>query len=571
MRKNQVLKKAEDICNDIIYFNRTWDMEGDNKPVKFSWNNWSQKQNNDDEWTYMLNRMEYLNDLVLAYKITKKDKYQTKCIFIINKWILNNVNLEKKYHRTLDTGIRLLNWNYVLNQLDIDNDEIKKSIINQINYLTINYRIKDNLSNWGILQTIGVLCSRDIFDNALVKWWEEKLKIQLEIQINEDGWHWEHSIMYHNQVLLGLCRLQLTYPAYDLISIIDQMAECTYSLCRPDYYQIQQGDSDRTDVSSLLALAASITENKKYNLQPVDFETALYIEKRLLPFQELGEVKKLYSASGISIYRQNELYLTVHNQPYGSSHSHLMWGHINFYNQIDILIDPGRYTYRNCRERTQLKSLSAHNCAINITRYQEQILNSWDTKVNAQKIGITQQSKDQIVVTIVDFKVKEEHYQRQVILIEEQLLIFDDIPFACGEEINANLVINPQIKINDEFRFSNGYYLSHNYDKIAVEKQIYSEHYNELQITNRIKFISNCKQIMYYHALLTSGATITKIEDDGDAISYRLQTSSASYIVYLAPKEIQIGTKVKKVEDYFLYGKLVIIDELNNEIYHWIE
>ncbi len=558
-------KKANDLLQNIFYFDRPWDMEQDLRPIQMESIDWSFKKK-DSEWTYMLNRMEYIVDLSIYALISKNKKYSDKVEDLISDWIDKN-NLNDDYHRTLDTGIRLLTWSFVLNKNVNPSPKIIKSIKEQVKYLMNNYRLKDDLSNWGLLQSIGVLSCSEYLEINVINWWIEKLFIQLNLQITDEGSHWENSIMYHNQILNGLCRLQDITNNLELVEYIDRLALYTYKTCKPNYHQVQQNDSDDTDVSGLLGYAYSITQNDTYKFELIDKRLNVLCMNENVIKPKLEKVVKLYEIAGMSVYRKDSIYMSAHNQPYGSSHSHLMWGHVNFFSDGNILIDPGRNTYLDNNVRKELKSIKSHNCVYNINRYRENIINSWDSNVNSYAISTEKYSNKNIDVTIMNYSVNEQNNTRYVIVINEQLLIFDKVAKGCNDLVEANLIFSPEINFDGLILKSRDYQVIHNYKEYNYEKQIYSPRYNQLEETTKLCFKSSQDEIIYYQGLLKLNCEFNQVYSDENSKAFNIKSEVMDYIIYLCPIEIKIGTKVKSVCDYSVYGRLMIIDRSTGEKY----
>lgn len=558
--------KANDLVNNIFYFDRPWDMEQDRAPITMNPINWG-NQRADPEWTYMLNRMEYLTDLSIYALISNNRVYSDKVSELIYNWIVQNSDLNQRYHRTLDTGIRLLSWSTAIQKLSINSLVISESIKLQAQYLKDNYRLKDDLSNWGLLQSIGVLACYKELDESLVEWWENKLYLQLELQITNDGFHWEHSIMYHNQILLGLCRLQELNDSLQLEGFIDILASATYYGCKPNYHQVQQNDSDDTDVRGLLAFAYKITQNKLYKFEIVDKRLTLLCFAENVKSNKLREHATAFKDTGLSLIRKNDLYLSTHNHPYGSSHSHLMWGHVNFYNQTDILIDPGRYSYMDCTIRKKLKSISSHNCAYNKSVYTEWIKNSWDTEANGFAVANDMYAQDNIFVTTSNFSIGGLITNRYAVLIGEELILLDDIIHNAEEIIEANLIFDNTVELDGNHLVNVNYKFLHNYQSITKLEQHGSKHYNQLETYEKIMFNSKETKLIYYICLLKVEFEFALVHSDKHSVAYQLTGNDESYLIYICPREVQIGSKVKSINGYSLYGKLVIINQKTKKRY----
>src|SRR5699024_1847016 len=154
--KAHILKKARELLDQTFVFDKTWDMERCLTPFHFDKMDWNAQRNDDEEWCFMLARMDYLNYLLLASLITDDKIYAQKAKFYILDFIKTHEQIvQSPSTRTLDTGIRVMNifeaLPYLLYLNELSQDEystIKQSLINQMNYLKANYLTKYKTSNW---------------------------------------------------------------------------------------------------------------------------------------------------------------------------------------------------------------------------------------------------------------------------------------------------------------------------------------------------------------------------------------------------------------------------------------
>ena len=136
-KEDQILvkRKSEELIQNIFTFDKPWDMERCQIPYKLETLDWNIQLNDDEEWCFMLNRMDYLNYLVLS------DHIEYAKTLILN-WIEAHPTIQPEPStRTLDTGIRLMNFFEALPYLYASNllsDEeittIAKSMLDQCAY-----------------------------------------------------------------------------------------------------------------------------------------------------------------------------------------------------------------------------------------------------------------------------------------------------------------------------------------------------------------------------------------------------------------------------------------------------
>ena len=392
-----LVQRADDIMHGIYTFTKTWDMERCDEPYEFYGQDWNVVNNNDEEWCFMLNRMDYLIDLVSAALSTGELAYAQHALTLIGSWIAAHPHMEPELStRTLDTGIRIGSWAQVLPALedlgllgDEDLRIIRDSINAQIAYLRARYIAKYETSNWGSIQTLAVLyvlCTLEGEPESHPAWgWAYgRVESQMRAQVYPDGIDWEQSTMYHVEVLLSALRAQhaLGLRGIDAPAHLEQATvRLAHALCAqmmPSGSIDAQGDSDRCDVRSLLALCAAVcgdaqigsvcgrTELDDQNL----FEYGCAVEDRLSsliggcelpPLQFDGVDGGLYITR--SSWQDDATWTLFSHGPLGSGHGHSDNLHMSCaYRGVPVFIDSGRYTYREDDPlRPALKSPASHN------------------------------------------------------------------------------------------------------------------------------------------------------------------------------------------------------------------
>lgn len=218
----EVIRQADLLLQNTFVFTDKWDMEPCQTPYSISLADWVTSPNGDPEWVYMLNRHDFLKKLWQAFVLTDDSRYIEKLRLYMLDWIEKNPITEEgtEATRTIDTGIRCMNWITLLMHLiaekSISDDDARliiESIIQQFRNLKTRYIGKYALSNWGVLQTTAICAGQvwlpDYLPEDITTWAWNELRHQLCLQILEDGSHWEQSPMYHVEVL-NACSLLLT-------------------------------------------------------------------------------------------------------------------------------------------------------------------------------------------------------------------------------------------------------------------------------------------------------------------------------------------------------------------------
>lgn len=332
-KKKENIKRLE--RNEFIFENN-WDMERTNKPYKFIGEiNWRFYPENDSEWTYMLNRHKFLEDIGQLYLLEKDIKYYQLFKKILTSWleqegkknisITNPFNIQHKIKkilkrripinlklklkkfkdfkikreadtwRSLDVALRLETWIKLLEvfkEILIDDKEfhtaIQESLYLQADYLMNFYdEVYKPISNWGTIQNtslyiLGILLEKMEY---IVKA-QKRLKENLELQVSEDGMHIEQSPMYHNEVLLGCLNLINTLKKTNnqipnwLEEKTKLMLYADFKLMKPNGNQPMLGDSDDTNLKDIFTLGAIILKDgfiKKYAFKDLDMNIVFFI------------------------------------------------------------------------------------------------------------------------------------------------------------------------------------------------------------------------------------------------------------------------------------------------------
>ena len=160
-----ILAHADELMQQTFTFNRTWDMERCLTPYTLSELDWNTYCNDDPEWCFMLNRMSYLDHLILASLLTGDRKYANKAKFFILDWIAAHPDIvPEPSTRTLDTGMRVMNWLDALPYFmfldcltDSELQQITNRMLQQMRYLKTHYLPKYKTSNWGSIQTCSIV------------------------------------------------------------------------------------------------------------------------------------------------------------------------------------------------------------------------------------------------------------------------------------------------------------------------------------------------------------------------------------------------------------------------------
>lgn len=425
-----LLHQAEDLMQNTFVFTDRWDMEPCAVPYTVPAGQWTHSPNGDPEWVFMLNRHDYLPKLWQAAVLTGEVRYRRKLIDSVMDWIASNPLTREgtPSTRTIDTGIRCMNWIQLLPFLlaeDALTDQEARTMIDSLSAQFANLReryiLKYTLSNWGVLQTTafcaGYAWMGQLLPPGLEAWAWQELQTQLRLQILEDGAHWEQSPMYHVEVLnacvrlltqlyaaqkAGLSLCQEARFALDagtssperkagpgegagseagwLVRAVRVLSRHVLYTADPALMQLPQCDSDVTDVRDVLARAAALLSDAGIYRwgagETLDMDSvwqlgaagiaAFEAQRPQTPVRCSWNCPQSGTVTLRSDWTARANFTALKNSPLGSSHGHADQTHLTLYCQgKPFLVDSGRYTYREDDPlRTQLKAPAAHNVCV---------------------------------------------------------------------------------------------------------------------------------------------------------------------------------------------------------------
>ncbi|OMD16792.1 heparinase [Paenibacillus odorifer] len=395
-----VMKTADEVVEQTFLFRFPWDMERSRIPVTFEEEiDWRHVPDKDVEWAYMLNRHRYWVALGQAYTITGKEDYARAVCCQLEDWIDRNPVPDKPTNdtltwRTIETGLRCANWIKALSYIQ-DSPLLTPALLAKVmislhehgQYLALSFTGWKKISNWGVLETCGLFQTVLYFPEftSANNWRQlskERLGETARIQIMADGIHWEQSPTYHHEVLvcfldcIRLARLNGVELQDEFQQKVQQMAAASLYWAKPNHRQPMLGDSDDSDIRSLLTYAGWLFQDAVLRFggyDQMDYDNAwLFGINGVEGYERLTaelppNLSRSYAHSGHYVMRtgwdEQDLYLYFHCGPLGGGHGHADLLHFDLYAYgRDLLTDLGRYNYSDHTPlRKALKESAAHN------------------------------------------------------------------------------------------------------------------------------------------------------------------------------------------------------------------
>lgn len=617
---NTAVHNADLVLNNRFIFDHPYDMEPTTTIIDFNPIQWQISPNGDPEWLYMLKRQEYLADLLHAYYITTKLTYLSKAKQLIFEWITQNLTSPQTW-RTIDTGIRLLNWAPIipiLNQQSLlthsEQATLSHAVKQQVQYLRQHYIEKYDISNWGVLITTGILVYAAINESSISKididWAMDRLECELMLQVNPDGTHWEQSPLYFLEVWKSTLSVYAAYQQKNLLfpeqllKILKAMHHCAPYFVKPNHLLLQQGDTDSIRIDSLyqssgLLLNSSLVDAQianQFDFGLVELRHQYGIQSFLDKQSQKPIIKKETSLdskiTGNYYWRkdwsENADYWHIYNGTLGSGHGHAALGHIDLVlNGHDVLVDPGRFSYVDGTERRYLKSVSAHNTIEIDNRPFTLPRDSWKfSEVGLPLNNIVDHYKDLDVVSINYLEHPADPQSPLIIryfiwLKEYEIMIIVDAIKAPGHHTVKTRYNFASDLINktkqDEINLKNSSIdikMVSSIEKYFLKRSLFSPRYNQLTHLNQLEFSRTMEDYALQYTIIGETTKFTQVRpatiiQSGEpnvmvppencfAFEISLDQSN-SIIVCLQWLNTFIGRKLYLVNNNPIYGTLNII------------
>lgn len=460
--KKAIIADADQMLEGFFHYDGVWDMEPCNVPLENKRLKWNLRYNNDPEWSYMFTRMDYLYKFLVATAITGEEKYIRNGLKIIDKWYKDNRCFLRKYsgklfrvlnrndnlsHRSLDVAIMISNivdYVYYCAEHGIISAKslrrYQKRVEKVITYvMQYSGREGKQFSNWGIIENGNVVYC--LLKLKKTKYYDEayrRLVRHVCNQISADGSQIESSPMYLVQILLVLLKiLNLQENNTNNFLIEPVRSGCKYisnitnlENCIPNI-----GDSDVTNVSDLMHIAAHVLQERSF-LSYVSRDINLEYSVKYGISREQPQKDCPVCPERVIQFRYQTVFCSVPDNAYVfcTNTPHVVDGHKHYdymsvlYSEFgkDVLIDLGRFSYKNDDNRRFSKGPSAHN-TIGITGHPYyEYVNSWISRQQIECYDISMEQGKTIMKCVFGYNdveiCREVSYDHQ-----DGLLIMDKI------------------------------------------------------------------------------------------------------------------------------------------------
>ncbi|MBD3949075.1 alginate lyase family protein [Tuanshanicoccus lijuaniae] len=600
----QIKRRMNRLLDNRFVFDRTWDMEPCLVEYQLKVMDWTAVFGEDPEWGYVLNRQEYLFDFLVGYLVEENPDYIDKLKDYLFHWIeqVTVFSPNAVTTRTLDTGIRCLTWVKIIIFLMewglLSEQELAilcQSLQKQIDFLMVHYREKYTLSNWGLLQTTAIIVCHyyladklDIDDAYLFS--TQELERQLNTQVFADGTQFEQSLLYHVEVYKVIFELAVLVPDMkeDLTPLLAKMAHYIRSMTTPSGKTVAFGDSDEHHTADLLHASAVLLNDATLLVNPEHLEiygVMLFGKQGIETFEALKNdyhekmsVAAFYPDSGHVCIREKDSYLFFKNGPMGSAHTHSDQNSFCLYvDNRPVLIDSGRYTYKEVPLRYLLKSAASHSTCLIDDTPPDDTTGSWDYAAYPQTLYCDYRRDGQYhYIEGAYLSMRHQHlavHKRHIIAISNSVwLVLDDVLCEGKHQLTTQFILDDAVDYQDSAVATLNVMSE---VPLAAEPTRISKQYNTLIDSQKlVKRQSFENRIIDYTLFAKDRVAIQQKEvyqSDGtllaNGLAFEVTGPGCHLLIMLAVEDIYKGEKLLVVDGIKLKGKCIIYDKITKKIH----
>ena len=359
------------------------------------------------EYTNILNRLQYLESLAVAYWASGDDAYARDGVHLLREWIrrnpptricTNDYGIDGNGWRSLEVGVRcdtILRAFYLLRETEAMAPEdaalVARSLAEHARYLcafqdAYGYRP----GNFQVVEAAGIALVGIMFPEFReAPAWRDTglhwLYEHMERDVYPDGAHWEVTPGYHGWVaerfttVLRLAELNGIGIDESFRSRLRGMYEFDLRIVSPSGHSPMTGDCGRYSLRSRLATGALLFDDPSFRSQAADTlplpALALFGEEAVARYDSMASRTPAFTSmitpdSGYGVMRTGwgagDAWFVFNLVPYGGGHSHpdqlsfdFQWG------PVLLLGDSGRANYNHPLHQGHFRTPQAHNvCSV---------------------------------------------------------------------------------------------------------------------------------------------------------------------------------------------------------------
>ena len=352
------------------------------------------------EWTHVLSRFGYWEDLGRAYWGTDKSIYARDFVDLMEDWVGSNPVLFKisndrgqngSVWRTLEAGIRGQSWfdamEFFMDAPEFDAEakyRMTKSLVEHASYLA-GWTTAFRGGNWQVceasgLATIGIMLPEFKAASGWRKRGLDLLVEHMQRDVEADGSHWELTPGYHSWVMKEFLHVALLCQKNHieipgLLARHEKMFEVLEKLCRPNRTYPPVGDAGTGihSVEDSLGLGALLYPRPDFRFLATSNCIADWVWlfgpdvcERYAPLASCRPdfTSVLLPDANYAVMRSGwgpqDKYLLFDCAPWRGGHSHQDRLQVTVFAGRDLIVDSGMCSYDEPVSH-QLRQSSAHN------------------------------------------------------------------------------------------------------------------------------------------------------------------------------------------------------------------
>lgn len=451
-------------------------------------------------WKLNLHYQNYLIDAVHDWSENKNKEALAFIEKTISSWISENPLGKKDYAKdnwnSYSISLRVINWVKVYSELHEEFDEPFKikwrsSLWNQVQFLyeNIEYDIQGNhlLENgFGLLFAAYFFQNKKFYTKA-----KQILEQQLDIQILNDGAHFELSPMYHSIILVRML------DSYNLVAQNSWIKD-EFMLSLKEKTKLMLG---WLDVITNSAKLFPLLNDASNNIAPSPQHLFDYAKQLNLEYG-VGKLKE----SGYRVIQQNQWRAIFDvgqigpNFIPGHAHADSLQIVCSYIDQ-PFIVDTGTSTYNAGEIRNRERSTAAHNTVDFQGKDSSEVWSSFRVAERA-KVQIEVDDVQEVIATHNGYKRYNVIHKRSVRVKDLGIEIKDEISTGISlpnsQTLRAHFHFHPDItmKVEDNrLIWKNGFIAFENQEEITLKNYEYAPEFNK-RIQAQKAIISFTKELV---------------------------------------------------------------------------
>lgn len=418
-----------------------------NKEIKLHDLQWEDKKKS-KLWLYNLHYFDFINSINSSYQINLIS-------YIINDWIQNNTTNRETGWEAYPNSLRIINWiKFHLRTASLDN-EMLKSLYNQVRYLSIT--LEWHLLGNHLFANAKALIYAGLFfeTNQSRQWLDVGLEIvnnELSEQVLDDGGNFELSPMYHSiflEDLLDLIYISKLYPNIipdetieSWSKIASKMVTWLNVMKHPD-----QNISFFNDSALGIALKPKslVSYASRIGVEVNEFKFFNHVSYFHLKDSGYVRIFNSYFTCFVDVANVGPEYLPGH------AHADTLSFELSLYGKR-IFVNGGTSEYENSLVRIAERSTQLHNTVEIDAKSSSEVWSSFRVARRAKPFGLSIKDENNCIRMVCSHdgytRLKSSPIHQREWIFENKKIVINDFAFHANSYTKvARILVHPDLKI----------------------------------------------------------------------------------------------------------------------------